>query len=34
LRAPFAPVHGVTHDEIDWVLRRVGVDDPTHRIAF
>jgi 4-hydroxy-tetrahydrodipicolinate synthase len=34
LRAPFAPVHGVTHDEIDWVLRRVGVDDPTQRIAF
>jgi hypothetical protein len=27
-------VHRVTHDEIDWVLQRVGIDDATKRIAF
>lgn len=34
LRMPFVPVHRVTHDEIDWVLQRVGIDDATKRIAF
>jgi 4-hydroxy-tetrahydrodipicolinate synthase len=34
LRAPFVPVHGVTHDEIDWVMKRVGIEDATKRIEF
>ncbi len=34
LRTPFVPVHQVTHDEIDWVLRRVGITDATQKIVF
>jgi 4-hydroxy-tetrahydrodipicolinate synthase len=34
LRQPFVPVQQVTHDEIDWVLRRVDVKDPTAKLDF
>ncbi len=34
LRSPFVPIHDVTQREIDWVLRRVGIDDPTQRLAL
>jgi len=34
LRPPFVPVQQVTHDEIDWVLRRVGISDPTQKLSF
>jgi 4-hydroxy-tetrahydrodipicolinate synthase len=32
LRTPFAPLDEGTRDEIGWVLRRVGIDDPTVKI--
>jgi 4-hydroxy-tetrahydrodipicolinate synthase len=32
LRTPFAPLDEGTRDEIDWILRRVGISDPTVKI--
>lgn len=34
LRPPFAAIDAETHQEIDWMLRRVGITDPTQRIHF
>jgi hypothetical protein len=34
LRQPFAPIDRGTHDEIDWMLQRVGIDDPTAKLEF
>lgn len=34
LREPFAPIDAGTHAEIDWILRRVGIDDPTLPVTF
>ena len=34
LRKPFAPIDPGTHDEVDWMLRRVGIDDPTEKLVF
>lgn len=31
-REPFAPIDHQTHDEISWMLQRVGIKDPTQRI--
>jgi 4-hydroxy-tetrahydrodipicolinate synthase len=34
LRDPFTPVDAGTHDEISWILQRVGISDPTQKIVF
>jgi hypothetical protein len=34
LRDPFVPIDAGTHGEIENVLRRVGIDDPTHVLKF
>lgn len=34
LRDPFKPIDAGTHDEISWVLRRVGISDPTQKLIF
>lgn len=34
LRQPFVPIHAVTQREIDWVMRRVGINDPTRKLVF
>ncbi|MBV6435313.1 MAG: dihydrodipicolinate synthase family protein [Phototrophicaceae bacterium] len=34
LRQPFTPIDQGTHDEVHWVLKRVGIDDPTVVINF
>ncbi|MFZ4813150.1 MAG: dihydrodipicolinate synthase family protein [Phototrophicaceae bacterium] len=34
LRLPFRPIDRGTHDEITWVLQRVGITDPTQIIRF
>ena len=34
LRDPFAPIDAGTQEEISWVLKRVGIEDPTQKIAF
>jgi 4-hydroxy-tetrahydrodipicolinate synthase len=34
LRVPFRPIDRGTHDEITWVLQRVGITDPTQIITF
>jgi 4-hydroxy-tetrahydrodipicolinate synthase len=34
LREPFTPIDSGTLEEIGWVLRRVGIPDPTARILF
>jgi 4-hydroxy-tetrahydrodipicolinate synthase len=34
LRDPFVPIDSGTHDEIDWILRRVGISDATQKIEF
>ena len=34
LRDPFVPIDGETHNEIAWVLERVGIDDPTQKLEF
>lgn len=34
LREPFAPIDSGTHAEIDWVFKRVGIDDPTQKLTF
>ncbi len=33
-RAPFAPIDAGTHGEIERVLRRVGISDPTKKLDF
>ncbi len=32
LREPFAPIDAGTHDEIGWILKRVGINDPTQKV--
>lgn len=32
LREPFNPIDKGTHEEISWVLKRVGIDDPTQKL--
>ena len=32
LREPFNPIDSGTHDEISWLLKRVGIDDPTQKL--
>ena len=34
LRDPYAPISTGTLDEIDWILKRVGIDDPTRILTF
>ncbi len=34
LRDPFAPIDAGTQEEMSWVLKRVGIEDPTQKIAF
>ncbi len=34
LRDPFAPIDAGTHDEISWILARVGITDPTQTLTF
>jgi 4-hydroxy-tetrahydrodipicolinate synthase len=34
LRDPFAPIDAGTHDELTWILRRVGIEDPTRRLLL
>jgi 4-hydroxy-tetrahydrodipicolinate synthase len=34
LREPFAPIDGGTHEEIGWILRRVGIEDPKQKIML
>lgn len=33
-REPFNPIDSGTHDEITWLLQRVGISDPTQKILF
>jgi 4-hydroxy-tetrahydrodipicolinate synthase len=33
-RDPFSPIDAGTQAEIDWVLQRVGIEDPTQKIDF
>ncbi len=33
-RDPFKPIDSGTHDEISWVLARVGITDPTQKLAL
>ena len=33
LRKPFAPIDAGTRAEIDWILERVGISDPTQMVA-
>lgn len=33
-REPFAPIDDVTKVELDWLLKRVGIEDPTLKIEF
>ncbi len=34
LRDPYRPIDTGTHEEIGWVLKRVGIEDPTKKIEF
>ena len=34
LRHPFVPIDAGTHDEISWVLKRVGITDPTQKVIL
>jgi 4-hydroxy-tetrahydrodipicolinate synthase len=34
LRDPCVPISAGTHEEIDWILKRVGIEDPTHKLLF
>lgn len=34
LRDPFVPIDAGTHAEIEWILKRVGIEDPTQKITF
>lgn len=33
-REPFNPIDGGTQDEISWLLKRVGIDDPTQKLQL
>jgi 4-hydroxy-tetrahydrodipicolinate synthase len=33
-RDPFAPIDKGTHEEIDWIFKRVGITDPTQKLRF
>ena len=33
-RDPFPPIDRGAHDEISWILKRVGITDPTHKLTF
>lgn len=33
-RDPFQPIDAGTHAEIDWILERVGITDPTQKLNF
>jgi 4-hydroxy-tetrahydrodipicolinate synthase len=33
-RKPFAPIDAGTQDEIEWILKRVGIEDPTKKIMI
>ena len=33
-RNPFNPIDDGTHEEISWLLKRVGIEDPTQKIDF
>lgn len=33
-RNPFAPIDAGTQAEIDWILKRVGITDPTQKLVF
>jgi 4-hydroxy-tetrahydrodipicolinate synthase len=33
-RDAFRPIDAGTHEEISWVLTRVGIDDPTQKVMF
>ena len=33
-RDPFAPIDAGTHDEIGWILQRVGITAPTEKLTF
>lgn len=34
LRQPFVPIDAGTHEEISWILERVGITDPTKPLTF
>jgi 4-hydroxy-tetrahydrodipicolinate synthase len=34
LRNPFVPIDAGTHDEISWILKRVGIENPMEKIRF
>jgi len=34
LRDPYVPIDEGTYQEIDWILRRVGISDPTQPLTF
>jgi 4-hydroxy-tetrahydrodipicolinate synthase len=34
LREPFAPIDAGTHQEIDWIFKRVGIEDPAQKIIL
>lgn len=34
LRDPFDPIEAGTHEEIGWILQRVGITDPTQKLTF
>jgi 4-hydroxy-tetrahydrodipicolinate synthase len=34
LRDPFVPIDAATHSEIEWILQRVGITDPTAKVTF
>lgn len=34
LREPFKPIDAGTHEEISWLLKRVGIDDPTLKLSL
>jgi 4-hydroxy-tetrahydrodipicolinate synthase len=34
LREPFTAIDRETHEEIDWLFKRVGIEDPTRRLKF
>jgi 4-hydroxy-tetrahydrodipicolinate synthase len=33
-RYPFTPIDAGTHDEITWILQRVGISDPAQKLSF
>lgn len=34
LREPFAPIDSGTHEEIGWILKRAGIEDPTQKLTL